>query len=71
MYGKGLNKISGLRSSQSSGRANQLLAKGSPVSKMGRASEVVILEGTQWAEIGKLWAAHSAPTVNVLGRVLC
>lgn len=67
MYGKGLNKISGLRSSQSSGRANQLLAKGSPaqkleVSKMGRASEVVILEGTQWAEIGKLWAAHSAPS---------
>lgn len=41
------------------------------MSKMGRASEAVILEGTQWAETGKLWAAHSAPTVNVPGKVLC
>ena len=59
MYRKELNKISGLRCSHSSCRSNQLLAKGSPfwkleVSKMGSASEGVILEGTPWAETGKL-----------------
>lgn len=73
---RGLNKILGLRSSQFVGRANQLRAKGSPsrkleVSKMGKVSEAVVLENTHWAEIGDPWAAHSAPTVNVPGGILC
>lgn len=56
--GKRMNKISGPRSSQSSGRANQLWQRrSSPEARGkqdGRASETVLLEGTHWDDTGNL-----------------